>query len=185
MPPKTVVVERLSARGDATAAGIFLVTRPLHTELGQPEVEQFGARLSQHDVGGLQVSVDDARAMRGDERVSDGDRVLKGLFHRHRPTGQPVRQRLPFEQLHDQEVDPVGLAQVVKHANVRMVQRGNGLRLALESFSPRGVFSQVMWKYLNRNRPVQTGVYGAVHFAHATCRKRSLESIGAELPPRQ
>ncbi len=86
----------------------------------------------------------DARAMRGHERISDGDRVLEGFVHRHRPARQPVRQRLPFEQLHDQKVDPVGLSEVVKHANVRMVQRCNSLRLALEPFSARGVLSQVV-----------------------------------------
>ena len=176
----------LPRRGRDSRRRIDLVTCPIHTlQLGQPEIEQFGARLGEHDVAGLQVTMHDARAMRGHERISDGDRVLEGLVHRYRSASQPLRQRLPFEQFHDQKVDPVGVTKVVKHANVRMVQRCNGLRLALEPFSPRGVLSQVVRKDLDGNRPVQTGVYGAVHIAHATRRKLSLEAIGAELPSRQ
>ena len=46
--------------------------------------------------------------------------------------GQPIRQRLAVEALHDEKVDAVLVADVVEGADVRMIQRGDRLRFALE-----------------------------------------------------
>ena len=39
--------------------------------LRQAEVEQYRRRRRQHDVAGLEIAMDDAGAMRGDERAGD------------------------------------------------------------------------------------------------------------------
>ena len=54
----------------------------LSPQLCQPEVEQLDARPRQHDVGGLQVAMDDALLVGGGERVGDLDGVLQGLLDR-------------------------------------------------------------------------------------------------------
>ena len=55
------------------------------------------------------------------------------------PRRDPRGQRLAFQVLHHQEVDAVLVADVVQRADVRMVQRGDGLRFALEALLHLGV----------------------------------------------
>lgn len=61
------------------------------------------------------------------------DTVFESLVQRQRSFLQPLRQRLPLEVLHDDEIHAVLLADVVEGTDVRMVQLRNGLRLALEA----------------------------------------------------
>ena len=70
-------------------------------------------------------------------RYLDGD--LQRLIQRQRAFLQPLCQRLPLQVLHDQEVDPVLTPDVMERADMRMVQAGNGLRLALEPLFEIGV----------------------------------------------
>ncbi len=100
---------------------------------GNPEVHQLGACLRQHDVGRLQIAMDDARAMRFVERIGDVDRVRHRFVERQRSISQPRGQRFSLDQFHHQEVDAVVLADVVQRADVRMVQCGDGLGFALEA----------------------------------------------------
>ena len=51
---------------------------------------------------------------------------------RPRP-GQPRPQRLALEQLHHEEERPLMIPDIVQGADVRMVEAGDGLRLALET----------------------------------------------------
>ena len=55
---------------------------------------------------------------------------------------QPVGERLAFEVLHHQVVDPVLLADVVERADVGMVEGGDGARLALEPRAAVGVLAR-------------------------------------------
>ena len=45
-------------------------------QLRQPEVQQLRAGLRQHDVGGLEIAMDDALAVRLVERVGDLERAI-------------------------------------------------------------------------------------------------------------
>ena len=75
--------------------------------LGQTEVEDLHARGGQHDVRGLQVPMHDALAVRAIERVGDLGAVSQRLVQRQRSLRQPVRQRLTFQQLHDEVLGSV------------------------------------------------------------------------------
>ena len=73
-------------------------------------------------------------AMRAIERRGDLEAPYSTrLFGRERALGKPRRQRLAFEVFHHQEVDALVAADVVQGADVRMVQRRDGARLALEA----------------------------------------------------
>lgn len=52
------------------------------------------------------------------ERVGDLARVAKGLLETKRSFLQPLRERLAFEVLHDDEIDPVVAPNVVEPANL-------------------------------------------------------------------
>ena len=66
------------------------------------------------------------------QRVRDLDGDRERLIQRQRPLLQPLGQRVALQVLHHQEVDPVLGADVMERADVRVVQTGDGLRLALE-----------------------------------------------------
>jgi hypothetical protein len=55
----------------------------------------------------------------------------------------------------------------VEHADVRVVQAGDRLRLALETRSAVRVGTDVRRKYLDVDRAIEAGVAGAVDLTHA------------------
>ena len=72
------------------------------------------------------------------------------------------------------------LADVVERADVRIVQRGDGLRLALDAGAPAGVGAAVCQEDLDRDRAVEARVARPVHLAHAACADGGLDLIRAE-----
>ena len=85
--------------------------------------------------------MDDALVVRGGQAVGDLRRRSRtALRSGSAPAGEPLAQRLALEQLHDR----VGgrrpsLAEVVDREDVRVRQRGDRLRLALEAGERRRV----------------------------------------------
>ena len=113
--------------------------------LRQAEVEHLHRAVRRDlDVRGLQVAVDDALLVRGLERVGNlprdrqrlGDR--RGRVHAagSAATRDPLRERLALDQLEDQAAHAVRLFDAVDRADVRMIQRGEHPRLALEAREP-------------------------------------------------
>jgi hypothetical protein len=83
--------------------------------------------------------------------------------------GEPRGQGLTLQVLHDQEVDAVLMANVVEHADVRMIQGGNGPGLALETRA----------ELLMANR-----IAGLVNLAHAAPAHRLEDPVRPEFRPR-
>ena len=74
-------------------------------EFGQAEVEELGAARRQHDVGGLQIAMDDALSMRVRRaRSAISIATRDSLVERQRSPRQPRGQRLALEILHDEEM---------------------------------------------------------------------------------
>ena len=73
------------------------------------------------------------------QRVRDLDGDLQGLIEWQRTLRQPVLKTLAFQVLHDQEVGAFVRVELMERADVRVVQRGNGLGLALEAFAAVGI----------------------------------------------
>ena len=94
---------------------------------GQPEVQHLDASRRQHDVFGLEVAVDDALGMRG----------FQGVGHGQRPPAQARAEGFALHVLHHQETGIALIADIVERADVRMIERGDGPRLALEAL-PHG-----------------------------------------------
>ena len=68
--------------------------------------------------------MDDAGAMRRRERIRSLDRERQHLIERQRSFLQPLLECLPFQVLHDQEVDAILAADVEHWADMRMTQGG-------------------------------------------------------------
>ena len=90
--------------------------------------------------------------VRGGEAVRDLQRVLDGLARRERADGrEPLAQRLALEQLHDGVGDAAVLAEVVDGQDVRVRERRDGLRLALEARERVGVRRRARGQDLDRD----------------------------------
>ena len=93
---------------------------------GESKVEQFDALPGDEDIGGLEVAVRDALPVRGVEGIADLCGIFQRLVERQR-----AFERRSFDVLHDQVI----WSDVVKLADVRMIERRNGLRLSLEALA--------------------------------------------------
>ena len=127
--------------------------------------------------------MDDPCAVRALERVGDLDPVAQHSFERQRAAREPVGERLAFEVLHDQVVDAVLLADVVERADVRMAERGDRLRLALEAEAELRVAGEVRRQHLDRDGAVEARVARAVDLAHAARAERETISYGPRRVP--
>jgi hypothetical protein len=101
----------------------------------RPKSENLGLlAIGDEDVGRLDVAVQDAARVRGVERVGNLHAEPQQHADLERPAVDLARQRAPFEQLHRDEGAPVVLVHLVDGADVRMVERRRGARLAQEAF---------------------------------------------------
>ena len=99
--------------------------------------------------------MDDAPLVRRLERLGDLPRDLERLVDRQRSPRQPLRQRLAVDELQDQRLDAARLLEAVDRGDVRMIQRGQDLRLALEARQPLGVRGERLGQHLDRHVAIE------------------------------
>jgi hypothetical protein len=124
--------------------------------------------------------VHDAGAMRLGERIGDLEGVLNGPLDGKRPFPEMLGERLSFEVLHHQEIGAVLMADVVEGADVRMLKRGDGARLALEPLSEIGIGGERRGEDLDGDEAIEPDVPRLVHLAHAAGSQRAQDFIRAE-----
>ena len=98
-------------------------------------------------------------------------RALRGL--------SPVPERAAVDELGDQILTAIELPDVVDRHDVRVVQRGCGLRFALKTAASSSV-GQVVGQKLDGDRPIQLRVERAVDDAHAARAEGGLNLIRAD-----
>jgi hypothetical protein len=101
--------------------------------LREPEVQHLDATRRNHDVGWLEVAVNDSLRVRRLQRVRDLAAITQNLIHRHWPAGQKLIEAFATDQLHDQILQSILLADVVHAADVGVIQRGYCQCLAPQS----------------------------------------------------
>jgi len=69
---------------------------------------------------------------------------------------------------------------VVQRADVRVVQRRNGLRFALEALAPRWIRRELWRQDLDGDRPVEPGVARPIHLAHPALAEQPLDDVGTQ-----
>ena len=137
------------------------------SDLRQSEIQNLGvSALGDEDVGGLDVAVDDALRMRGVERVGDLDAQIEHRFDLQRLARDAVPQRLPLQKLHRDEGLPSDLVNFVDRADVRVVQSGRSLGLALEAAERLRVVGDFVGKKLQGDVATELEVLGLVHHTH-------------------
>ena len=80
---------------------------------------------------------------------------------------QPLGERHAFDLLHHEVVVAVVVADVEQRADVRMVQRGDRLRLALQALAGAELTRQLRRQDLDCDRASEAGVLRTVDLAHA------------------
>ena len=99
------------------------------------------------------------------------------LRKRQPARGKRTVQALPVDQLHGEEVRTALLLDGVDGHDVRVVQRSDRLRLALEAFQPGSIRGHLRWEDLQRHLALEPGVLGQKDRPHAALADPALDAV--------
>ena len=154
--------------------------------LGQAEVQDL--RLPpprQEDVRGLDVAVDDALRVGHVQRVRHPDGDVHELVRVHRPAGDALAQGQALEELHHDELLALVLADVVDHADVRVVEGRGGSGLAREALGGGVVAGERGRQDLERHRPAEPRVPRPRRLRRPSRRRPASRGSGSGKPCRR
>ena len=140
------------------------------SQFGKTEIEDLRAASGDHHVAGFQVAMNDAVRVGGGKRAGDLDRKPQRVVDGARTLPEHLRQGLSLDELHHQEVG----ADVVERADVRVIERRDRSRFALEALV------EPLPSDLDRDGAAEPRVPGAKHLAHAAAPQRRLEFVRSE-----
>ena len=123
----------------------------------------------------------DALTMRLVERVSHRDGQFQRVFQFERTACQSLSERLAFHILGHDVIGTVLMTDIDRRTDVRMAQRCDRLRLALEALGRFRMSGNMRWENLEDDREVQFRVRCFVRFARVAPGKRREDFIGTEL----
>ena len=112
--------------------------------------------------------MDDSLVVCGQERLADLFRNRACFVPRHRSSRDPLGQRRPVDQLHDQRMDAARVLEPVNVRDVGVVERREHLRFAMEARQSLGIVGEEIGQDLDRDVAVQLGVMGTIDLAHST-----------------
>ena len=119
-----------------------------------------------HDVGGLDVAVNDAARVAVVEGLGDLDADVHDLAEAQRLVADQAQQGRPADERHDEEERALVAAEVVDRHDRRVIHLGDDLRLALEALLElRGQVAR--GDELDGDLAVEQRVARAVDDAHA------------------
>ena len=119
------------------------------------------------NVGGLDVAVNDAFAVRRIERVGNFDRQVEHFVNAQRFRLYAAPQSLALQKLHGDEDSAVLLADVVDRADVWVAQRRGSLGFPAKPFECLAIAVHIVRQQFERYKAAQTRVFGLVHHPHA------------------
>ena len=149
------------AVGPGQAAGV-------DQQLGDPEVHHLDlAERADRDVVGLRVPVDDVVGVGGADRAQQLLDDVQGLGDRQpAPVGEHRPDREAVDELHDDEEGVLVGVEVVDADDTRVIEGGDGRRLALETVPELRVLGVAVAQDLDRDRYLEAGVETAIDDAH-------------------
>ncbi len=154
-------------------------------QLGQAEVEHLDAAVvGDHHVVGLEVAVHDPLLVGRVNRVGQRDRDVEEPVELETLLADAPGRAFAVDQLHREEVDAVGLLDRVDRDDVRVVERRDGLRFALEPLQAITAPGQLRGQDLERHLPLELRVLGEVHLAHSACSELPENPVVRERLPR-
>jgi hypothetical protein len=146
--------------------------------LGQAEVEHLHLScIGDEDVGGLDVTVDDAALVGGVERIGDLDAVFHQGREFDRLSADLLIQRLAFEQLHGHELLAVVVADLVNGADVAMVQGRSSSCFALKSLERLGFVLKIFREEFEGDVTAEVDVLSFVDNAHPAAAEAADDAV--------
>src|SRR5215471_18019192 len=131
--------------------------------LGEAEVEHLDlAVLGDFDVSALQVSMDDASLVCRFERFGDLARESQCVVHWYRAASDEIGERRALDELEHDGVDAAVFLEAVNRRDVRMVQRRENLRFALQPRQPILINRLGLQEHLQRHVSQQARVAGTI-----------------------
>ena len=163
--------------GHARRAHAFEEVR--HPEVEKPDVIGVIGQRLQEDVGGLQIAMSDRLVVSGGQRPQRLADDVERARRRHGPFADQIRQRLPRKQLHHQvrhtAVDPKG----GERDDVRVRERRERPRLALETATPLGRRGRALRQHLDRHQAIELHLPAPVDHADAAGAQRCQHLIAS------
>src|SRR5262245_30943914 len=132
---------------------------------------------SDEDIGGLDVTMNNALAVRLVESVGDLNAILHNLFDSTSTSLDNVFKGASLQQLHRNEGLAFMLANVINRANVWMIQCCHSACFTLKTLQSLRIFSKVVGKVFQRDESLQPEIFGFVHNAHTSAAELFLNPV--------
>ena len=139
----------------------------LLAQRGETEIDDFEAVWRDQNVRRLQVAVYDAAPMRIAEAGRELDGVADQLGEGQRAGGDPLGERLAFDELHHQVVHAAVVADVVDRGDARVVQLRGEPCFAVEALPHVRIVAHGGADDLDRDDPLEPTVACSIDLAHA------------------
>ena len=97
-----------------------------------------------------------------------------------RASASPFGERLAVDELEHEKPDLIRVLEAVNRADVRMIQRREHARFAIEAREPAGIAREGVRQHLDRHLAAELRVPGAVDLAHAADADERLHFVAAE-----
>jgi hypothetical protein len=110
--------------------------------------------------------MDDSLLVRRLECLGDLLRDRQRRVNGNRPLRDPIGERGPLDQLHDQCVEAARILEAIDLRDVRMVERRKELRFPTEPCEAVGIVGQGGQQDLDRDKAIQRRITGAVDISH-------------------
>ena len=138
------------------------------------------AALVHHDIGRLQVAVDDATIVRRRQPRANFTGRLHGLIcWQTADTRQQRRQIFAVHILHGEERRAPEFADIVDAADVRVRNLARDAHLAMEALQQPLVARGFLGKKLERHRLPQHQIGGTIDFAHAAAAQQVNDAVAS------
>ena len=121
--------------------------------------------------------MNDALLVRRFQRFGDLTRDGQRLSQRNRPECDSVCERRPIDQLQHQRRRAVRLFEAIDSGDVRVTERGEHLRFALEPRQAVRIECEQRGQDLQGDFAIELRVAGAVHVAHGARTKRGEDFV--------
>src|SRR4051812_15179585 len=168
---KPAWVAAIDSVGDSVIAGAPLdaATTFASCSFARPKSSTLTVAIrTNFDVRRLQIAMNDALLVSGGERLGNLPRDGQRFGQRQWASRDPIRQRGALDELHHERVRVAGVFKAVDGGDVRVIDRGEQLRLAVESGQLQRVGGAECRQHLDRDVAAKLRVPRAIDLAHPT-----------------
>ena len=144
----------------------------------QPEIQNLDhSPPRDKDVGGFDVAMHDPGGMRGFQRVQDWNHDLEQFFVGKGSLGDALLERLALHQFHHQIRPARVISDIVNRADIGVIECGDGLRLAPESFQQGLVRGHCIRQEFHGHRAAEASVARTIDLSHTALSERPLDLV--------